>query len=105
MEYVALLRFRDGVSAADRDKALMRRAEYQYPEGIRTIAEYWPMSADYQAITVFSAESIAVIMEVEFEWNDVFDITIAPAISAEEGLRIGPELFGRLPRMRQPAMT
>ena len=39
-------------------------------------------------------------MEVEFEWNDVFDVTVIPAISAEEGLRIGPEVFGRLPRMQ-----
>jgi hypothetical protein len=105
MEYVALLRFRDGVTAAERDKALMRRAEYQYPQGIRSIAEYWPMSAEYQVISVFSAENVSAIMELELEWNDVFDISVSPAVSADEGLRIGTELFGRLPRMRQPAMT
>jgi hypothetical protein len=40
-------------------------------------------------------------MEVQFEWNDVFDIVVTPAISADEGLRVGPEIFGRLPRMQQ----
>jgi hypothetical protein len=102
MEFVALLRFRPSVSAADRDAALMRRATWQYPEGIKPIAEYWPMAGDQQVVTIFTADSIAPIMDVEFEWNDVFDVTVYPAVSAEEGLRIGPDMFGRLARM-QPA--
>jgi hypothetical protein len=102
MEFVALLRFRPSVSAADRDAALMRRAAWQYPEGIKPIAEYWPMAGDQQVVTIFTADSIAPIMDVEFEWNDVFDVTVYPAVSAEEGLRIGPDMFGRLARM-QPA--
>jgi hypothetical protein len=102
MEFVALLRFRSSVSAADRDAALMRRASWQYPEGVKPIAEYWPISGDQQVVTIFAAESVEPIMEVEFQWNDVFDVTVYPAVSAEEGLRIGPDLFSRLPRM-QPA--
>ena len=100
MEFVALLRFRPAVPAAVRDAALQRRAGWQYPDGVKVIAEYWPMSGDYQVVTVFSADSIAPIMEIEFEWDDVFDMTVTPAISADEGLRIGPEVFGRIPRMQ-----
>jgi hypothetical protein len=102
MEYVAFLRFRPSVSAADRDAALLRRASWQYPEGVKVISEYWPLSAEYQVVTAFAADAITAIMEVEFERNDVFDISIHPAVSAEEGLRVGPEVFGRLPRMQQP---
>ena len=101
MEFVALMRFRPSVPAAERDAALMRRAVWQYPDGVKLIAEYWPMSGEYQVVTVFAAETIAPIMEIEFEWNDVFDVTVSPAISADEGLRVGPEVFGRLPRMQQ----
>jgi hypothetical protein len=101
MEFVALLRFRPSVPAAERDAALMRRAGWQFPDGLKVIAEYWPLSGDYQVVTVFSAETIAPIMEVEFEWDDVFDMTVTPAVSAEEGLRIGPEVFGRIPRVQQ----
>jgi len=100
MEFVALLRFRPSVSSADRDAALMRRAAWQYPEGIKPIAEYWPMAGDQQVVTIFTADSIAPIMDVEFEWNDVFDVTVYPTVSAEEGLRIGPDMFGRLARMK-----
>jgi hypothetical protein len=100
MEFVALLKFRPSVPAAERDAALMRRAGWQYPDGLKVIAEYWPLSGEYQVITVFSAESVAPLMEVEFEWDDVFDMTVTPAVSADEGLRIGPEIFGRIPRMQ-----
>jgi len=101
MEFVALLKFRPSVPAAERDAALMRRAGWQYPDGLKVIAEYWPLSGEYQVVTVFSAETVAPIMEIEFEWDDVFDMTVTPAVSADEGLRIGPEVFGRIPRMHQ----
>jgi len=101
MEFVALLRFRPSVPAAERDAALMRRAGWQFPDGVKVIAEYWPLSGEYQVVTVFSAETVAPIMEIEFEWDDVFDMTVTPAVSADEGLRIGPEVFGRIPRMQQ----
>jgi hypothetical protein len=100
MEFVALLKFRPSVSAAERDAALMRRAGWQFPDGLKVISEYWPLSGEYQVVTLFSAESVAPLMEVEFEWDDVFDMTVTPAVSADEGLRIGPEIFGRIPRMQ-----
>jgi Domain of unknown function (DUF3303) len=101
VDYVALLSFRSSVSGAERDGALMRRAVWQYPEGIRPIAEYWPTASAVQVVSIFSADSFDQVMELVFEWNDVFGIDIHPAVSAEEGLRSGPEVFGRLPRMQQ----
>jgi hypothetical protein len=101
MDYVALLSFRSSVSAADRDGALMRRAAWEYPAGITPIAEYWPLSADVEVVTIFSADTFAAVMEVVFQWNDVFDIDVHPAVSAAEGLQIGAEVFARLPRMQQ----
>lgn len=101
MEFVALLKFRPSVPAAERDAALMRRAAWQYPDGLKVIAEYWPMAGEYEVVSMFSAETIAPVMELAFEWSDVFDISVSPALSADEGLRIGPEVFGRLARMQQ----
>ncbi|HEY2331529.1 MAG TPA: DUF3303 family protein [Acidimicrobiales bacterium] len=101
MDYVALLSFRSSVPAAERDAALMRRAGWKYPAGVTPIAEYWPAGADIQVVTIFSADDFASIMEVQLEWADVFDIDIHPAVSAEDGLQMGPDVFGRLPRMQQ----
>jgi hypothetical protein len=101
VDYVALLSFRPSVSAADRDGALMRRGTWNYPQGIRLIAEYWPAAATVQVVSIFSADSFESLLELELEWSDVFDIAIHPAASAEDGLRMGPEVFGRLSRFKQ----
>jgi len=101
MDYVALLRFRSSVSGGDRDAALARRGAWKYPAGIQVKAEYWPMSSDVQVVSIFSTENVAAIMEFELEWGDVFDIDVSPAVSAEEGLQIGAEAFGRLTRLQQ----
>jgi hypothetical protein len=100
MDYVGRLTFRSSVMAAERDAALMRRTTWQYPAGIRVIAEYWPLAADVQVITIFSADDVAAVWELVAEWEDVFDIDVSPAVSAEDGLRIGPEVFGRLSRLQ-----
>ena len=103
MEYVALLKFRSSVPAAERDEALMRRAAWQYPKGIRLIAEYWPIASAVQVVSIFSADTFEPVLELELEWSDVFDIDVHPAVAADEGLRIGSEVIGRLPRMQQQA--
>lgn len=100
MDYVGRLTFRSSVGSAERDAALMRRAAWNYPSGIRVVAEYWPMAADIQVVTIFSADDIAAVWELVSEWEDVFDIDISPAISAEDGLKVGPEVFGRLSRLQ-----
>jgi hypothetical protein len=73
MDYVGILRFRP-VSGVDRDAALARRAGWQYPAGLKVIAEYWPMAGDIQVVTGFSTDSAAAVM-------------------------VGPEVFGRLTRL------
>jgi hypothetical protein len=101
VDYVALLTFRSAVAAADRDAALIRRAGWTYPAGVRVIAEYWPAAAGPHVVSIFSADSFDVIMEIVFQWNDVFDVEVFPAISADEGLKIGADVFSRLPRLQQ----
>ena len=100
MEYVAFLSFRSSVSPADRDAALMRRAAWQYPAGMTPISEYWPISSSVQVVSTFSADSYAPVMELLLQWNDVFDIDVHPAISAEAGLAAGAEIMPRLPRLQ-----
>lgn len=100
MDYVGRLTFRSSVGAAERDAALLRRASWEYPSGIEVVAEYWPMAADIQVVTIFSTDDIAAVWELVAEWEDVFDVDVSPAISAAEGLAQGPEVFGRLHRLQ-----
>ncbi|MET0896172.1 MAG: DUF3303 family protein [Acidimicrobiia bacterium] len=100
MDYVLRLAFRPTVSGADRDAALMRRVGWEYPAGVNVVAEYWPMAADLQVVVIASTDDIAALWELTAEWEDVFDIDVSPAVSANDGLRIGPEVFGRLSRLQ-----
>ncbi|MDR2986628.1 MAG: DUF3303 family protein [Nocardiopsaceae bacterium] len=102
VDFVALLSFRSTVPVAERDEALVRRSTWKYPPGVQMIAEYWPSSASVQVVSIFSADSSESLLELELEWGDVFDIAIYPAVSAEDGLRMGPDVIGRLSRLQQP---
>lgn len=42
MDYVMLLRWKQGLTRDQRDGALMNRAGWNYPSGVKLIAEYWP---------------------------------------------------------------
>jgi hypothetical protein len=101
MDYVAFLSFKASAAAAERDAALGRRASWQYPDTVRMIAEYWPMSSDVTVVSIFSTDQVDGVFEFQLEWSDVFDIEVHPAVSAEDGLRIGPAVMGRLARLQQ----
>lgn len=100
MDYVALLTFRDTTTGAERDAALLRRATWEYPAGLDVTAEWWPMTDAPHVVVLFSTDDPGAIMELDFEWNDVFDMKIAPALRADQGLALGAEVFGRLNRMQ-----
>ncbi len=95
MDYVMLLRWKQGLSRDQRDGALLHRAGWNYPAGVQVVAEYWPAAEDPAVVSIFRTEDFAALMEIEFTWGDIFDITTLPAVSAEEGLKIGPEVMGR----------
>jgi hypothetical protein len=100
MDYVALLTLRSAVSSAERDAGLSRRASWQYPAGIRLIAEYWPMGAGPNVVSIFSTDNPESIMEIYLEWSDIFDIEVHPALSAEDGLRVGAQVMPNLARLK-----
>ena len=84
MLFVSLLR----TSAGTPQETAARRLKWQYPEGVRVVAEYWLQASDPAVIAVFEADSIAPILAINVEWGDVFDITVVPAITAEDGLQL-----------------
>lgn len=95
MLYVMTNSWQPGLSREERDEALMRRAGWDYPGGVQVIGEWWPASNDVAVVAVFEADSFEPIMEIGFTWGDKFLIDVKPAVSAEEGLRIGPGVLER----------
>ncbi len=89
MLFVALLEVTGGTPA----ERTARRAEWQYPEGIKPIAEYWLQDDDYTVVSIFEADDNAPIFAVSAQWGDVFNIKVVPAVTAEQGLKLAQQMM------------
>jgi hypothetical protein len=96
--FVMTLQWRDGLTQEQRDGALIRRAAWDIPSSVKMIGEWWPASNDLAVVVVFEADSFDPILEIGMTWEDVFKLEVHPAISAEDGLRMGPEVMSRISR-------
>lgn len=72
---------------------IARRAQWQNPEGANVVAEYWLQTTNPQVVAIFEADSVAPILAVTAAWGDVFDITVVPAVTAEEGLQLAQQMM------------
>ena len=70
------------------DEAMQRRAQWKVPEGVKPIAEYWPLTTTPNVISIDEADDIASLMAATAPWADIFDISVFPAVTAEEGLKL-----------------
>lgn len=66
---------------------IARRVQWKYPEGVKVIAEYWLPAPDTVLILVSEADSPAPILQSVADWDDLMDLRVVPAITAEEGLK------------------
>lgn len=91
MLFVALFKARAGTPK----ETIARRMQWQPPKETRVVAEYWLQTSDPLLVVIFEADSVVPMMAVSAEWGDVFDITVVPAITAEEGLELAKQMMPR----------
>jgi hypothetical protein len=89
MLFVALLH----AKASSPKERIARRAQWQYPKEMKPIAEYWLQTANPDVVSIFEADAVAPIMGVLAEWGDVFEISVTPAVTAEEGLALAKQMM------------
>ena len=46
-------------------------------------------------MSVFETDDQAALLEIGFTWGDVFQIEVSPAVTAEDGLKLGPDVMAR----------
>jgi hypothetical protein len=83
--FVALLSVRPGATLQER---AARRLQWQYPEGINVVGEYWLETDSPRLIAIMEAESTAPFGQIRMDWGDMFEIEVFPAVTAEEGLEM-----------------
>ena len=91
MLFVCLLKVRSGTTK----ERVARRVEWNYPEGLQLVAEYWLQTTDPACISIVEADSIAPILAAVSAWDDVFDITVVPAVAADEGIQMARQMMAQ----------
>ena len=71
---------------------IARRAEWQYPAGVKVIAEYWLQTDGYSVLSIIETEDNADIFAITSQWGDVFNVKVSPAITVEQGLQLAQKM-------------
>lgn len=82
MLFVSLMRLREGKMQS----AMAQRMQWEYPEGIKLVGEYWLATNDPKVISIYEADNPDSVNDLQVTWDDAFDIKIFPATTAEEGM-------------------
>jgi Domain of unknown function (DUF3303) len=89
MHYVMYADWPPGTGSEQQDRVLARRAEWQYPKGLKPIVELWVAAGSPAVVFTFEADDPAPITELTAAWDDVLIVRVSPALTPEEGLRLG----------------
>jgi hypothetical protein len=89
MLFVSFMKAKPDSSVEERTA---RRLEWQYPEGMRVIGEYWLAGKEPDVIIVSECDDALTVMNAIFQWADLFDTTVIPAITSEAGLELAREI-------------
>ena len=85
MMFVALLKprgtntFQEGVA---------RRLQWDYPQGVRVIGEYWLETEYPRVVSIMEAQSMEAVGQIRMAWNDMFEIEVFPAVTGEQGMEM-----------------
>jgi len=92
MLFVVLCNVKGGTSK----ERVGRRMKWKAPEGAQVKAEYWLTAGYPNVVEIVESDNVQLLLNAISEWDDVFDISIFPAITAEEGLRNAQEMMQSL---------
>ena len=83
MLFVTLLSTRPGNTFQE---GVARRLQWEAPEGVNVLAEYWLETEAPRVIAVVEAESMDPFGQIRMDWGDFFEIEVFPSVTAEQGL-------------------
>lgn len=84
MLYAALGKVRPGTQ----QQRTVLRLDWDYPEGVKVMGEYWLETPDPAVVVFFGAEHIGQIWTALAGWDEFIEFTVVPAIEAKDGLAL-----------------
>ena len=82
-------------------ECLGKRLQYTEPEGANMLFEYWPSGGQEgpAVVAAYEMADFGPILEIELFWGEYFNITMLPAVSAEDGIKMGGDVIQRIAAM------
>ena len=85
MLFVVLLTTRVGNTFQE---GVARRLQWDYPEGMRVLSEYWLETENPRVIAIVEAQSMEAFGQIRMDWGDMFEIEVFPAVTGEQGMEM-----------------
>ena len=85
MMFVALLKTRGNNTFQE---GVARRMQWDYPEGVRVLGEYWLETESPRVVSVMEADGMEAFGQIRMHWNDMFEIGVFPAVTGERGMEM-----------------
>lgn len=83
---MALFSLKERVDQAKLAGVTGRRADYEFPEGISLIGEYWTSKGSPAVVAISEADDAAALMINTVTWMDIFHAEFFPVNMWEKGL-------------------
>jgi hypothetical protein len=102
MTILGLFYWKTGITHEKILECLGKRFSYEEPEGANLLFEYWPSGVGDRTPAVvagYEMTDFAPMMEIELVWGEYFDITMLPAVSAEDGIKMGGDVIQHIAAM------
>jgi hypothetical protein len=86
MKFVALWSLKPDTDQAKLAEIMARRADFEFPQGMELIAEYWSTGNPPQVISIFEADDAVALQINAVVWIDALTVQVFPVLTWEEGL-------------------
>jgi hypothetical protein len=87
MKFIALWTHKPNSDTGKITEAIKRRAEFDMPEGVKLVAEYWTTRTSPAAVSVFEADDAAKIMQMSIYWADYLMVDVFPVEEWQTALK------------------
>jgi len=79
-------------AASTTKQRVARRVNWKYPAGLKVVGEYWLQSNDPTLIAILETQDVGALMSAVADWDDAFDLTVLPAMTADQGLQLAKQM-------------
>lgn len=94
MKYIVLYSLKDTTDQTKILELVGRRATYEFPPGMKLVAEYWSPKQRPTVVAIYEADDVIPLMLNTTNWSDGFEIDVFPVIEWTEGLEKLQKVFG-----------